>query len=126
MKTTTILLSGALALAAVGVASAAVTTCPTPKKAVHQVAAHHVRPRAVTRRAQVLAAAAEPSYAARYRPEYVETAYPPPVYEVESYPAYYPAPYAYGPVVYGYGGPYWGDRWGHGWHGGWRGGHWRR
>lgn len=133
MKTRTILLTGALALGAVGAATAAVNTCPMPtKKPLHHVAAYHARPRAVTRRVQVLANEAAPSYAERPTPpaperDYVAAAYPPPVYE-EPYPAYYPAPYAYGPVVYGYGGPYWGGpywggHWGHGWHGG---GHWRR
>jgi len=122
MKTRTILLAGVLALGAAGVASAAVNTCPAPKKPVHHVAAYHARPRAVTRRVQVLANEAAPSYAQPPRPEYAAGGYYPPVYEA-AYPAYYPEPYAYGPVVYGYGGPYWGyGRWGHGW----RGGHWRR
>jgi len=125
MKTRTILLTGALVLGAAGVAAAAVNTCPTPKKPVHHVAAYHARPRAVTRRVQVLANEAAPSYAEPPRREYAAAPYPPPpVYEA-AYPAYYPEPYAYGPVVYGYGGPYYGG-WGYGWHGGWRGGHWRR
>ena len=131
MKTRTILLTGALALGAVGVATAAVNTCPMPQKPVHHVAAYRARPRAVTRRVRVLANEAAPSYAAEppapvvHEREYVAAAYPPPVY-AEPYPAYYPGPYAYGPAFY-YGGPYWGDRWGYGWHGGWRGGgRWRR